>query len=147
MPNTLILRFRDTQGDRHEEILPQKMEMTLGRTSASDIQVNDETISRQHARIVWKNEAAFIEDTSSRNGIYLGDQKITRMELRPGLVFHLGGITFLVEGHSTSSQSFQLHRDLPHKGVLDYLMVDDGESSLGVGDVQSTSGRELGVAL
>ena len=145
MPHPLILRFRDAQGDHQSEILPQ--ELSLGRTSASDIWIDDETISRKHARIVWEEGVPFIEDAGSRNGIYLGDQKITRMELKRGLVFRLGGVSFLVEEDSGKLQSVQIHQALPGQGVLDSLMVDDWASSLGASDAQPSHAQDLGVAL
>ena len=145
MNQTLFLRFRDTQGDHQSEILER--EMTLGRTDASDIRIDDETISRKHARIIWEDGTPVIVDAGSRNGIYLSEERVERMELREGLVFRLGGVSFLVEDPTTGPGSMQIHQDLPQQGVLDSLVVDDWEIHLGKKEVQSTSAQDLGVAL
>ena len=145
MDNPLFLRFRDSRGDQQEKILDR--EMTLGRTDASDIRIDDETISRRHARIIWEDGIPCILDDGSRNGIHLGEERVERMTLRDGLVFRLGGVSFLVEDPTTGPGSIQMNQDLPQQGVLDSLMIDDWETNLGKKDVQSTSAQDLGVAL
>ena len=145
MDKPLFLRFRDSRGDQREKILDG--EMTLGRTDASDIRIDDETISRKHARIIWEHGSPTILDDGSRNGIHLGEERIEKMVLRDGLVFRLGGVSFLVEDPTAGPQSAQINQALPQQGVLDSLVIDDWESNLGKKDVQSTSAQDLGVAL
>ena len=145
MNNPLFLRFRDSRGDQQEKILDR--EMTLGRTDASDIRVDDETISRKHASIIWENGAPVLIDTGSRNGIHLGEERVERIPLRDGLVFRLGGVSFFVEDPNTGPQSVSVNQDLPQQGVLDSLVIDDWQTNLDKSDVKSTTTEQLGVAL
>ena len=103
MQASISLRFRDSQGDHH--IIYRGEEMTIGRTLASDITVEDETISRNHARLFSVDGEPFIKDVGSRNGIYLGEEKVDRMPLRRGLVFRLGGVSILVDGENSAANS------------------------------------------
>ena len=145
MDNPLFLRFRDSRGDQQEKIL--ECEMSLGRTDASDIRIDDETISRKHAQIVWEDGTPVIIDTGSRNGIHLGEERVERMALRDGLAFRLGGVSIFVENPLTGPQSIHVNQELPQQGVLDSLMIDDWQSSLDKKDVKSTTTEQLGVAL
>ena len=145
MQASISLRFRDSQGDHH--IIYRGEEMTIGRTLASDITVEDETISRNHARLFSVDGEPFIKDVGSRNGIYLGEEKVDRMPLRRGLVFRLGGVSILVDGENSAANSAVINDDLPQQGVLDSLMIDDWQLDLGKTSVQPSQAQDLGVAL
>lgn len=56
----------------------------LGRSSDSDIQIKDESVSRKHAKIARKGNAYFIEDLSSKNGTF-----ISGLQIHPGKEFKL----------------------------------------------------------
>lgn len=51
--------------------------MVLGRMPNCDIVLPDHTVSRQHARIVRRNQSFYLEDLQSRNGTYVNGQRIT----------------------------------------------------------------------
>jgi putative peptide zinc metalloprotease protein len=48
--------------------------MTIGRTSDNDIVVDDESVSRRHARILRSSDGFIIEDLDSLNGTTVGGQ-------------------------------------------------------------------------
>src|SRR3989338_3491066 len=52
-------------------------EITPGRDEACDIFIDDEKISREHAKIYQKNKTYYLEDLKSTNGTHLNHQKIS----------------------------------------------------------------------
>ena len=53
---------------------------TLGRSNASDIEVNDPFASSAHARIFPRGQFMYIEDMGSTNGTYLNGRQLRRPE-------------------------------------------------------------------
>jgi hypothetical protein len=78
------------EGDHHIRYPIRRGEITLGRSSENDIQINSEFISRVHARIVMSDSGAEIIDTCSRNGVVFGTHPVLRHSFRDGDVVILG---------------------------------------------------------
>lgn len=53
----------------------------LGRDKTAEIQLNDPNISRHHARVVFEDDAFFLEDMGSRNGTFINDEKVTSKKI------------------------------------------------------------------
>ena len=71
--------------------------VTLGRGSASDVQIMDKGLSRCHANIFYKDGKIFVEDLQSTNGTYVNKKKYTDpIEIKHGDKVFLGSGTFLV---------------------------------------------------
>jgi pSer/pThr/pTyr-binding forkhead associated (FHA) protein len=68
--------------------------LIIGRREGCDIVLNyDSQVSRQHARVVYApaEHAFFLEDAGSRNGTFLGSDKLKgRALLLPGALFRIG---------------------------------------------------------
>ena len=62
---------------------------TIGRLE-TDIQLNDETVSRKHAEIFFENDNFVIEDGSSKNGTFVNGTKISNSALLNGDTVRLG---------------------------------------------------------
>ncbi len=56
----------------------------VGRSPASEIVLDDSSVSRRHALIVRRGERTRIFDDRSRNGVHVNDQRISDAELRDG---------------------------------------------------------------
>jgi len=68
-------------------------ELVLGRHADCDVQLDHPSVSRRHARVVWQRDAALIEDLDSRNGTWLGGQRLhpqQRLALSDGQAMRLG---------------------------------------------------------
>lgn len=59
-------------------------ELILGRSTASDLPLEDEGVSRRHARIVLEGDAYWLEDLGSTNGVYVNGEKLNRTKLFDG---------------------------------------------------------------
>ena len=66
-----------------------KERITIGRKPANDIQLDDPTVSGQHAAILMLQNA-YIEDLNSTNGVMLNGKKISRRQLSHGDVIRIG---------------------------------------------------------
>ena len=76
----------------------------LGRGPESVLWIDDETVSRAHARIRVENEAARLEDLSSKNGTFLSGRRIHAAEaLHDGDRIRLGD--FLLRFRARSPES------------------------------------------
>ncbi len=85
----------------NEELETLKIELlneavTIGRDSSNQVTINFRTISHQHAKITCESDTWYIEDLSSKNGIFINDIKIkeTPSVLTEGDVVSLGGVEF-----------------------------------------------------
>jgi len=66
--------FRLIWGDR--EIALRPGENVIGRDEAATLWIDDDLVSRRHARIVIDGAGAFLEDLGSKNGTLVGDRRI-----------------------------------------------------------------------
>ena len=62
----------------------------IGRSSRSDLPIDQESISRHHARITWDGSRHVIEDLGSTNGTFVNDVNAKRTPLKDGDQVKLG---------------------------------------------------------
>lgn len=69
-----------------------KDEITIGSDSINDICIHSQsnTVSRKHARLVKKDGAWTLIDQDSANGLFMSDQQISQVSIRPGDVVTVG---------------------------------------------------------
>lgn len=68
--------------------------LVIGRSSVADLPVEDQFLSRRHARLFWQEGQLLLEDLHSRNGTFLNDQILRApTELSAGDVIRLSGST------------------------------------------------------
>ncbi|MCY2958400.1 MAG: serine/threonine-protein kinase [Planctomycetota bacterium] len=71
--------------------------VSLGRGSACTIVIDDAALSRQHCQLTLENGALIATDLDSSNGTWLDQQRIKRIELRPGMVLRIGSTEVALE--------------------------------------------------
>jgi two-component system cell cycle response regulator len=85
----LIVLAGGTVGMLH--ILPDAGEIYIGRTADAGIQIDDDGVSRKHARILITPEhEVVIHDLESTNGTYVNGVKIAEQALRNGDKLQIG---------------------------------------------------------
>jgi len=62
----------------------------IGRSSRSDLAIDQESISRHHARITFDGKGHVIEDLGSTNGTFVNDKNLKRSTLADGDQIKLG---------------------------------------------------------
>jgi pSer/pThr/pTyr-binding forkhead associated (FHA) protein len=65
-------------------------DLLVGRDQGCDVVLADPTVSRQHARLVFRGSRWIIQDLHSTNGTVLNGDRIGRSELHPGDQLVLG---------------------------------------------------------
>lgn len=84
-------------GSASYELLPGA-ELSVGRVDGCDVQIHDESVSRQHA-VLRGGPPASIEDLESANGTFVGDRKLparVAVPLEPSTVVELGDALLLL---------------------------------------------------
>jgi diguanylate cyclase (GGDEF)-like protein len=62
----------------------------IGRSSRSDLPIDQESISRHHARITFDGQRHVVEDLGSTNGTFVNDTNVKRQALKDGDQVKLG---------------------------------------------------------
>ena len=65
-------------------------ELVIGRSLSCDIVLLDTTVSRRHARLIFRRGRWVLQDLASTNGSVLNGRRVGRCELRPGDELYLG---------------------------------------------------------
>jgi hypothetical protein len=64
--------------------------LLIGRASSCDVALSDQTVSRRHARLLFRDGAWIVKDLASKNGVTVNGTKVGRCQLRPGDRLGLG---------------------------------------------------------
>ena len=89
-PRALLARLRARLTPR---TLPDLVgaHLVIGRSSACQIVLGDDTVSRRHAELRFEDGRWLLRDLGSSNGTYVNGRWVTESEVRAGDVIHLGG--------------------------------------------------------
>jgi two-component system, cell cycle response regulator len=68
--------------------------VVIGRSSKSEIQIDQESVSRNHAKIINTGKSIILRDLGSTNGTYVNDQLIDEYVLRDGDFVKIGRTIF-----------------------------------------------------
>lgn len=96
-PTALTLINGPLQGTHLE--LAGYQEVTLGRSQAATLILEDDFASGNHARLTKRGSDWFLEDLDSRNGTFIGSQRIDQPEkLSAGMEIRIGQTLVRMEG-------------------------------------------------
>ena len=68
--------------------------VTIGRGGEAQIQLDHHLISRHHCELYEENGQMMVRDLGSRNGTFIGGQRVETAPLPSGDLLTVGGITF-----------------------------------------------------
>ncbi len=66
----------------------------VGRAGACDVTIDNESVSRKHARLWWAGEAYRVKDLGSTNGTYVNDVQVVERDLSDGDQVRIGRAIF-----------------------------------------------------
>jgi diguanylate cyclase (GGDEF)-like protein len=89
---SLIVLAGSNRGETYRVDL---IETVIGRAVNATVRLNDEGISRRHARLFQAGGEIFIEDLKSSNGTHVNGEIVTQRALRDGDKIRLGSTTIL----------------------------------------------------
>src|SRR6202021_4315400 len=100
-----MLRIIASPGTAEERAFEVRLgTMTIGRTKDNDVFVLHKTLSRQHARLEKDGARMTLTDLESKNGTFVGRDRIAQRILAPAERFRCGDVVFeLREGDGASS--------------------------------------------
>jgi serine phosphatase RsbU (regulator of sigma subunit)/pSer/pThr/pTyr-binding forkhead associated (FHA) protein len=130
------LTVADVQGTRH--VVVDKPFFTIGRRTASDVQISSADVSRDHAEIVRTGDEYLLRDRASRYGTFVNGERITERVLVAGDSIRLGQsddveLVFEPDPQSTDSLSARTPTELVDFRQMAAIM--DGLRALGSGRV------------
>lgn len=68
--------------------------VVIGRSSATDIQVDQESVSRNHCKLINTGQTIMLRDLGSTNGTYVNDELVDEYVLRDGDFIKVGRCIF-----------------------------------------------------
>jgi FHA domain len=86
----LVQYSGDTLGRRY---LLDAPEITIGRSSVNGIVIHDDSVSREHAKIISRSNVVAVEDLGSSNGTFIQDEPVlSRTSLKDSDMLRVGNI-------------------------------------------------------
>ena len=76
---TILLKFNDKV---LKTIETDKEVVSIGRNVGNDIQIDNLSVSKNHARISRDKDSYRVEDLNSTNGTYLNEKMVSKAELK-----------------------------------------------------------------
>ncbi|MGA9243549.1 MAG: FHA domain-containing protein [Silvibacterium sp.] len=67
-----------------------KVPFKIGRAEECEICIKNEFVSRSHVSVSIENGEWWLSDLNSSNGVYVGDERVPRVQLKEGLIVRLG---------------------------------------------------------
>ena len=134
MTDEIKALFRITGPDLDtDEIVVGRQGLRAGRGADNSLVLNHREISRQHMRIVWRDDDTYlIEDLNSSNGVYFNETRIPSrvpQELNIGDVIRVGPFALTLERLIYAQRSVAVHR--AHEGEIAPLPALDGDIAVG----------------
>ena len=90
-----------------------------GRLSTCEIPIDQESVSRRHARIWWTGDTFRVKDLGSTNGTYVNDQLVAEQELRDGDLVKVGRtiLKFMAGSNIEASYHEEIYRMMTFDGL------------------------------
>lgn len=86
-------RYLELQGPRESVLVRLEREVTrIGRGLNADLRLDDNSVSRRHARLVHDADGARILDDHSSNGTFVNGQRVEQATLESGDALVLGRV-------------------------------------------------------
>ena len=76
--------------------VPVNTTLLIGRDASAQIQLDEASVSRTHARILHHGEQVHVLDLGSTNGTFVNDHPIREQALSPNDLLHVGRVIFKV---------------------------------------------------
>src|SRR6476660_9516567 len=91
----------------------------IGRSSKSEIQIDQESVSRNHAKIINTGKSIILRDLGSTNGTYVNDELIDEYVLRDGDFIKIGRTIFKFLSGNNIENSY--HEEIYRLTTIDGL--------------------------
>src|SRR5262245_24354934 len=84
--------------ERGAEVRPlaADIRVSIGRAPPCDVVLGDPSLSREHASFLFSDGAALVTDLGSRNGTFVGGERIEQRAVSPGEEVRMGAAIAVV---------------------------------------------------
>ena len=112
-----------TTGERAGQRIPvPEGGLSIGRSPDNHVVLDEDGISRFHARLLYENGSLWLQDAGSRNGVFVNESRVTQHRaLTVGDEVRVGAVQFLVKLESES----QIPSPTPLQALQPDGSVDD----------------------
>jgi diguanylate cyclase (GGDEF)-like protein len=95
--------------------------LIVGRDPSSDVMINSDLVSRQHAKFMTHEDRTLLLDLESTNGTYVNDERIRRHELSDSDRIAIGKVVmkYLAAGNAEAGFHDEVNRLVNHDGLTD----------------------------
>lgn len=111
--------------------------LMVGRDDDSQIQVSDESVSRNHASIIFEKREYVVHDNGSTNGTFVNGIRVSRHVLRQHDILRFGSCLFLFE--EADAEAPELPASMGPSGTEVVAVLHRGSRSGKVFEVSSKS--------
>jgi len=96
-----------------------KGRVVLGRSSQADMQVDQESVSRNHCQITFRGKRHTVRDLGSTNGTYVNDEPCEEIELRDGDQIKVGRtiVKYITGGNVEAQYHEEIYRLMTVDGL------------------------------
>ncbi|MBM4281991.1 MAG: GGDEF domain-containing protein [Deltaproteobacteria bacterium] len=94
-------------------------EVIIGRSSQATLQIDHESVSRRHARVVLTDTGVLLNDLSSTNGTYVNDEPVQERALAHGDLIKVG--RSILKYLSTDNIEVAYHEEIHRLTTIDGL--------------------------
>jgi two-component system cell cycle response regulator len=112
----LVVIYGQLLGSKH---VLKPGEMVIGRSSQANLQIDHESVSRRHARIVLTDSGVLLNDLGSTNGTYVNDEPVTERTLAHGDLIKVG--RSILKYLSTDNIEGAYHEEIHRLTTIDGL--------------------------
>jgi transcriptional regulator with GAF, ATPase, and Fis domain len=101
----MILRFSvEMPGGLTRTFELRRATVTFGRARTCTVSLEDVSLSRTHAQIEAEPGGVFLRDLNSRNGTFLGDERVDRVALSEGDEIRIGNTRIVYHGQAEAGE-------------------------------------------
>ena len=119
-------KLRIAAKDSVNTITLNKSEFCIGRSSEADIHIDDNRISRKHAKLYFESGCWWLQDLDSSNGIYVEGRRVKKAKIVAEGRFKIGSVMFTLQGKDGSPKVTKTekttNKSLGKKGVILVLL-------------------------
>jgi diguanylate cyclase (GGDEF)-like protein len=114
----LVVIYGDDMGRR---VPLNKDVAVIGRSAKCELQVDQESVSRNHARISFDDKSYVIQDLGSTNGTYVNDELVDSIALRDGDQLKIGRtiFKFISSGNVEAAYHEEIYRLMTVDGLTE----------------------------
>lgn len=115
---SLVQIYGPNLGQRH---ILDKPAITIGRDESCNIVLDNDKVSRTHARLRVRERGIEFEDMKSTNGSLVNDREVKRIVLKSGDIIKIGSVMlkFLPEGSAEALYHEEIYRLTINDGLTD----------------------------